>query len=305
MDGGDVQEDGGAEEDVVGDGGVATLEDGKGTLRISKGGVTILDDFRESYWWLRDNTAEDARVMAWWDYGYQINGVANRTTLLNSIKQSASNSRAESRKAAERKSMPPLVALKLEMEEAFQIFDLDGSGEIDRLEFRHLLRGGALFKLARDEIDDVYTQIDKDRSGAVDFEEFWAWCQFEFSKTPNRKIKVPMILSAKERAERRLLVEVRSKSAGAVRGSGIPPDSSTKPGSPLTIERSPTKERLRQEKKRFLDEDDEEEDDGGSISASIAELEGNSAVESPVEAEAEAGGSVGTSKAGEIHGEIQ
>ena len=45
------------------------------------GGVTILDDFRESYWWLRDNTPEDARVLAWWDYGYQIAGVANRTTL--------------------------------------------------------------------------------------------------------------------------------------------------------------------------------------------------------------------------------
>ena len=45
------------------------------------GGATILDDFRESYWWLRDNTPEDARVMAWWDYGYQIAGVANRTTL--------------------------------------------------------------------------------------------------------------------------------------------------------------------------------------------------------------------------------
>ena len=34
------------------------------------------DDFREAYWWLRDNTPEDARVMAWWDYGYQIAGVA-------------------------------------------------------------------------------------------------------------------------------------------------------------------------------------------------------------------------------------
>eukprot|EP00998_Keelungia_sp_KM082_P000633 NODE_1072_length_1483_cov_78.830383_g1061_i0.p1 GENE.NODE_1072_length_1483_cov_78.830383_g1061_i0~~NODE_1072_length_1483_cov_78.830383_g1061_i0.p1 ORF type:complete len:469 (-),score=164.22 NODE_1072_length_1483_cov_78.830383_g1061_i0:75-1286(-) len=43
-------------------------------------GVTI-DDFREAYWWLRDNTREDARVMAWWDYGYQINGVGNRTSL--------------------------------------------------------------------------------------------------------------------------------------------------------------------------------------------------------------------------------
>ena len=24
-------------------------------------------------------TAVDARVMAWWDYGYQITGIANRT----------------------------------------------------------------------------------------------------------------------------------------------------------------------------------------------------------------------------------
>ena len=26
----------------------------------------IIDDYRESYWWLRDNTPEDARVMSWW-----------------------------------------------------------------------------------------------------------------------------------------------------------------------------------------------------------------------------------------------
>jgi dolichyl-diphosphooligosaccharide--protein glycosyltransferase len=32
----------------------------------------ILDDFREAYWWLRDNTPEDSRVLAWWDYGYQV-----------------------------------------------------------------------------------------------------------------------------------------------------------------------------------------------------------------------------------------
>ena len=31
--------------------------------------------------WLRDNTPKDTRVMAWWDYGYQINGIAERTTL--------------------------------------------------------------------------------------------------------------------------------------------------------------------------------------------------------------------------------
>ena len=51
-------------------------------LKRHKDGKEILiDDYREAYWWLRDNTSQDSRVMAWWDYGYQINGVAQRTTL--------------------------------------------------------------------------------------------------------------------------------------------------------------------------------------------------------------------------------
>ena len=41
----------------------------------------MLDDYREAYFWLRDNTPKDARIMAWWDYGYQITGIGNRTTL--------------------------------------------------------------------------------------------------------------------------------------------------------------------------------------------------------------------------------
>ena len=42
-----------------------------------------MDDFREAYYWLWQNTAEDATVMSWWDYGYQIAGMANRTTLVD------------------------------------------------------------------------------------------------------------------------------------------------------------------------------------------------------------------------------
>ena len=41
----------------------------------------VVDDYREAYWWLRDNTPEDARVMAWWDYGYQLASIANRATI--------------------------------------------------------------------------------------------------------------------------------------------------------------------------------------------------------------------------------
>ena len=43
----------------------------------------IIDDFREAYYWLWQNTQDDARIMSWWDYGYQIAGMGNRTTLVD------------------------------------------------------------------------------------------------------------------------------------------------------------------------------------------------------------------------------
>jgi len=47
------------------------------------GSMFLIDDFREAYYWLRMNTPEDAKVMSWWDYGYQIGGMADRTTLVD------------------------------------------------------------------------------------------------------------------------------------------------------------------------------------------------------------------------------
>jgi len=48
---------------------------------LRDGTAVMVDDYREAYWWLRDNTPQDSRVMAWWDYGYQITGIGNRTTI--------------------------------------------------------------------------------------------------------------------------------------------------------------------------------------------------------------------------------
>jgi dolichyl-diphosphooligosaccharide---protein glycosyltransferase len=47
------------------------------------GSQHIIDDFREAYYWLRMNTEKDAKVMSWWDYGYQIAGFADRYTLVD------------------------------------------------------------------------------------------------------------------------------------------------------------------------------------------------------------------------------
>jgi dolichyl-diphosphooligosaccharide--protein glycosyltransferase len=41
----------------------------------------MFDDFREAYAWIRHNTAEDAKIMSWWDYGYQIAEMAKRATV--------------------------------------------------------------------------------------------------------------------------------------------------------------------------------------------------------------------------------
>ncbi|KAG5460490.1 MAG: Oligosaccharyl transferase STT3 subunit-domain-containing protein [Olpidium bornovanus] len=51
--------------------------------RARDGSQLIIDDFREAYYWLRKNTPADARVMSWWDYGYQLAGMANRVTLVD------------------------------------------------------------------------------------------------------------------------------------------------------------------------------------------------------------------------------
>jgi len=53
------------------------------SARSHDGSRIIFDDFRESYWWLRMNTPENAKVMSWWDYGYQITAMANRTILVD------------------------------------------------------------------------------------------------------------------------------------------------------------------------------------------------------------------------------
>ncbi|KAI5954139.1 STT3 [Candida margitis] len=51
--------------------------------RAADGSQILIDDYREAYYWLRMNTPEDAKIMSWWDYGYQIGGMADRTTLVD------------------------------------------------------------------------------------------------------------------------------------------------------------------------------------------------------------------------------
>ena len=51
--------------------------------RMPDGSQHIIDDYREAYYWLRQNTPQNAKIMSWWDYGYQIGGMADRPTLVD------------------------------------------------------------------------------------------------------------------------------------------------------------------------------------------------------------------------------
>merc|ERR550525_454294 len=49
--------------------------------RLRDGSEVLVDDYLKGYQWIKKNTPADSRVMAWWDYGYQITGIANRTSI--------------------------------------------------------------------------------------------------------------------------------------------------------------------------------------------------------------------------------
>ncbi|KAK2775271.1 oligosaccharyl transferase stt3 subunit [Emmonsiellopsis sp. PD_33] len=51
--------------------------------KMPDGSQYIIDDYREAYYWLRQNTPQNAKIMSWWDYGYQIGGMADRPTLVD------------------------------------------------------------------------------------------------------------------------------------------------------------------------------------------------------------------------------
>ena len=105
-----------------------------------------------------------------------------------------------------------------EMRDAFNYYDTSGDGAIDKIEFRNMLKDGSLLKVPAEEVDDCFSQIDKDKGGDIDFEEFFAWFNYEWSKDANghvdktgaadkrkKNFLCSKVISAKKRGINRLL----------------------------------------------------------------------------------------------------
>lgn len=71
---------------------------------------------------------------------------------------------------------------------AFRRFDLDGNGTIERSELGKLLRSGQLddeIDADPDEVEEIFSEIDKNRDGKIDFDEFMVVLNSIGAKTSN------------------------------------------------------------------------------------------------------------------------
>merc|ERR1719219_562296 len=75
---------------------------------------------------------------------------------------------------------------KQEIREAFDLFDTDGSGNIDAKELKVAMRALG-FEPKKDEIKKMIADIDKDGSGTIDFQEFLEMMTTKMSEKDSRE----------------------------------------------------------------------------------------------------------------------
>eukprot|EP00659_Diplonema_papillatum_P016252 gene16252-24910_t len=92
------------------------------SMRTHTGQRIIYDDYREAYQWLRTNTARDAKIMSWWDYGYQITGMSNRTVLVDNNTWNNTHIATVGKAMASQEDISYQIMKKMDVEFALVIF---------------------------------------------------------------------------------------------------------------------------------------------------------------------------------------
>jgi len=115
--------------------------------RQHDGSRIIFDDFREAYRWLSQNTGDDEIVMSWWDYGYQISGMGNRTVLVDGNTRNNTHIARVGRAFASSEEKAYRLARELDVDYALVIFGgMVGYASDDINKFLWMVRiSGGLF----------------------------------------------------------------------------------------------------------------------------------------------------------------
>jgi len=141
------------------------------SAKQNDGSRVIFDDFREAYYWLRQNTPEDAKIMSWWDYGYQITAMANRTILVDNNTWNNTHISRVGQAMASREDHAYEIMRELDVDYVLVIFGgLTGYASDDINKFLWMVRiGGSTPEGAHIKEHDYYTpagefRIDKEGS---------------------------------------------------------------------------------------------------------------------------------------------
>ncbi|XP_069106727.1 dolichyl-diphosphooligosaccharide--protein glycosyltransferase subunit STT3A isoform X2 [Argopecten irradians] len=157
------------------------------SARAGDGGRIIFDDFREAYYWLRHNTAEDAKVMSWWDYGYQITAMANRTILVDNNTWNNTHISRVGQAMSSTEDKAYEIMRELDVNYVLVIFGgLTGYSSDDINKFLWMVRiGGSTDRGAHIKESDYYTpqgefRIDKDGSPTLLNCLMYKMCYYRF-----------------------------------------------------------------------------------------------------------------------------
>ncbi|CAH1773412.1 unnamed protein product [Owenia fusiformis] len=157
------------------------------SARGGDGGRIIFDDFREAYYWLRHNTPEDAKVMSWWDYGYQITAMANRTILVDNNTWNNTHISRVGQAMASTEDKAYEIMRELDVDYVLVIFGgLTGYSSDDINKFLWMVRiGGSTDRGSHIKESDYYTpqgefRIDKDGSKTLLNCLMYKMCYYRF-----------------------------------------------------------------------------------------------------------------------------
>lgn len=159
------------------------------SARAGDGGRIIFDDFREAYYWLRHNTEEDAKVMSWWDYGYQITAMANRTILVDNNTWNNTHISRVGQAMASTEDKAYEIMRELDVNYVLVIFGgLTGYSSDDINKFLWMVRiGGSTPEGSHIKETDYYTpqgefRIDRDGSQTLLNCLMYKMCYYRFGK---------------------------------------------------------------------------------------------------------------------------
>merc|ERR1719423_42423 len=166
--------------------------------RSGDGGKIIFDDFREAYYWLRHNTKEDAKIMSWWDYGYQITAMANRTILVDNNTWNNTHISRVGQAMASPEDKAYLIMRELDVDYVLVIFGgLIGYSSDDINKFLWMVRiGGSTPHGAHIKEHDYYTPAGEfrvDRDGAPNLLNslMYKMCYYRFGEVYTEGGKPP------------------------------------------------------------------------------------------------------------------